>query len=289
MRSSSLLYKPLFDRILADLLTFAFFFLPPCTVHAFDLGVNPCLRSIRLTLEDTSNAIPWVTALFSTVAVHNSLERIGLEFFTDLKRMSGWSEVDHVLTRPKILKGLWKVDLGLFASPYHSEFLKVKRRLKLLSKKRVGKKRRQLYSISECGSYFLADPDVQEPAVTSTEESKESTSTSSCERAASPTPGPSRHTSRSASPIPLPSRLNLRRDGAIALSLSSSSPSQSPESGYDVTVEDENDDQELLTMYQLGVKRKKSSAPSSSSSSSSTAPPCDDWTPRINRSLPMRQ
>jgi hypothetical protein len=92
------------------------------------LGHNCGLRSIRLTLDDVNTAIDWATTLLSSVTSRNALESIGLEFYVDLKRLEGWSSLDALLVRPE-LASLQQVDIGLFASPSHAEFIKVKEEL----------------------------------------------------------------------------------------------------------------------------------------------------------------
>lgn len=106
------------------------FHLKPGTwpVQSFDLGHNCGLRSIRLTLDDVDTAIGWATTLLSSVTSRNALESIGLEFYVDLKKLEGWSSLDALLVQPK-LACLQQVEIGLFASPSHAEFIKVKEEL----------------------------------------------------------------------------------------------------------------------------------------------------------------
>ncbi|KAF9000414.1 hypothetical protein BDQ17DRAFT_1359569 [Cyathus striatus] len=92
-------------------------------VCSFDLGLNAGLRSIRLTLDEPDTAIAWATTLLSNVAACTTLERVGLEFFVDLKKLDGWSGLDSLLVE---LASLRQVEIGLFASPSNAEFLKVK-------------------------------------------------------------------------------------------------------------------------------------------------------------------
>ena len=99
------------------------------TVYSFNLGLNSGLRSIRLTLEDPTHALPWVKTLVCSLSTTNVLERIGVEFYADLKQMvEGWAELDALLVRPE-LSSLRQVDIGLFAAPTHAEFIRVKEEL----------------------------------------------------------------------------------------------------------------------------------------------------------------
>ena len=97
------------------------------TVYSFNLGLNSGLRSIRLTLEDPKHALPWVKTLLCSLASTNVLERVGVEFYADLKQMvEGWAELDALLAE---LGSLRQVDIGLFAAPSHAEFIRVKEEL----------------------------------------------------------------------------------------------------------------------------------------------------------------
>lgn len=98
----------------------------PWDVHSFDLSRNSGLRSIRLTLEDPLSAIAWVQTLLSSLSPTNILERLGIEFYADLKKMDGWAELDSVLAE---LGSLREVEIGLFAPPSHSEVVRVKEEL----------------------------------------------------------------------------------------------------------------------------------------------------------------
>jgi hypothetical protein len=95
-------------------------------VHSFDLSRNSGLRSIRLTLEDPLRAIAWVQTLISSLSPTNILERLGIEFYADLKKMVGWAELDSLLAE---LGSLREVDIGLFAPPSHAEVARVKEEL----------------------------------------------------------------------------------------------------------------------------------------------------------------
>jgi hypothetical protein len=96
-------------------------------VHSFDLSRNSGLRSIRLTLENPSCAIAWVQTLLSSLSPTNVLERLGIEFYVDLKRLDGsWAELDSVLAE---LGSLREVAIGLFAPPLHAEVARVKEEL----------------------------------------------------------------------------------------------------------------------------------------------------------------
>lgn len=100
-------------------------------MHSFDLGQNLGLRSIRLTLEEADSAMHWITSLLSSMLAGNVLERVGLEFYVDLKILSGWGALDSLLMRPE-LSSLRQVEIGLFAPPTHPEFIKVKEELSTL-------------------------------------------------------------------------------------------------------------------------------------------------------------
>lgn len=106
------------------------------TVHSFDLGQNLGLRSIRLTLEEPDSAMLWITSLLSSILAGNVLERVGLELYIDLKKLSGWGALDALLVRPE-LSSLRQVEIGLFASPTHPEFIKVKEALAALESRGV--------------------------------------------------------------------------------------------------------------------------------------------------------
>ncbi|KAF9455363.1 hypothetical protein BDZ94DRAFT_1370405 [Collybia nuda] len=108
----------------------------PWDVHSFDLGRNSGLRTIRLTFEDPSRAITWVKTLLSTLSPSNLLECIGIEFFTDIKKLEGWAELDALLVRPE-LGALRTVDIGLFASPTNAEFARVRGELQGLGARGV--------------------------------------------------------------------------------------------------------------------------------------------------------
>jgi hypothetical protein len=87
-----------------------------------------------LTLEDPSRAIAWVQTLLSSLSPTNVLERLGIEFYADLKKMEGWAELASVLTE---LGSLREVDIGLFAPPSHTEVARVKEELSGLGGRRV--------------------------------------------------------------------------------------------------------------------------------------------------------
>ncbi|TFK44090.1 hypothetical protein BDQ12DRAFT_672368 [Crucibulum laeve] len=97
-------------------------------VHAFDLGVNSGLRSIRLTLEEPEIAMDWVMTLLTSITNYNVLERIGLEFYMGLGKLEGWSALDALLVRPE-LSSLRQVEIGIFAPPSHADFIKVNEEL----------------------------------------------------------------------------------------------------------------------------------------------------------------
>lgn len=74
--------------------------------------------------------------LLSTISTSNVLECIGIEFFTDIKKLEGWAELDSLLVRPE-LSSLRKVDIGLFASPTNVEFIRVREELSGLGSRGV--------------------------------------------------------------------------------------------------------------------------------------------------------
>lgn len=103
-------------------------------MHSFNLCRNPGLRSIRLTLEDPLRAITWVQTLLSSLSPANILERLGIEFYADLKRIVGWAELDSVLAE---ISSLREVDIGLFAPLAHPEVVRVKEELRVLGDRGV--------------------------------------------------------------------------------------------------------------------------------------------------------
>ncbi len=95
-------------------------------VYTFDLSRNSNLRSIRLTLDSPDTAMSWATTLLSSITESSNpcLESVGLEFYTDLKRIEGWSGLDSLFVRSG-LPELKQVEIGLFAIPTHAEFIRV--------------------------------------------------------------------------------------------------------------------------------------------------------------------
>lgn len=103
---------------------------PGCwNVQPFDLSRNTGLRSLRLTLEEGDTAMDWVTALLSHIKVSAKLERIGLEFFVDVKRLDGWKTVETLLMQPELAASLRQLEIGLFASPAHADFVRTQTQL----------------------------------------------------------------------------------------------------------------------------------------------------------------
>ncbi|KAF9526870.1 hypothetical protein CPB83DRAFT_857133 [Crepidotus variabilis] len=95
-------------------------------VYPFNLSRNSGLRSIRLTLDNPEKALPWAIALLSTMSATTNpyLESVGLEFYSDPKKIDGWSELDALFIQPE-LSGLKQVEIGLFAIPTHADFKRV--------------------------------------------------------------------------------------------------------------------------------------------------------------------
>ena len=108
-------------------------------VHPFNLSLNSSLRSIRLTLENPETAMAWATQLLSTISSPtSSLKNIGLEFFTDLKKLDGWADLDSLFVQPE-LACLRQVEIGLFAIPTHSDFIKVKEEMSGLESRGIAR------------------------------------------------------------------------------------------------------------------------------------------------------
>ncbi|KAF8907941.1 hypothetical protein CPB84DRAFT_1768214 [Gymnopilus junonius] len=104
-------------------------------VRPFNLSVNSGLRSIRLTLDDPATAMEWTIALLSTITGNNTaLERVGLEFYADPKKITGWSDLDSLFMQPG-LGSLKQVEIGLFAIPTHGDFVAVKEEMNGLAGK----------------------------------------------------------------------------------------------------------------------------------------------------------
>ena len=108
-------------------------------VHPFNLSYNSGLRSIRLTLENSETAMHWATDLLSSITSTNTaLENIGLEFFADLKKLDGWADLDSLFIQPE-LGSLRQVEIGLFAIPTHSDFVKVKEEMSGLESRGIAR------------------------------------------------------------------------------------------------------------------------------------------------------
>ncbi|KAH9484814.1 hypothetical protein JR316_0001716 [Psilocybe cubensis] len=106
-----------------------FHFKPGCwSVYPFDLSVNTGLRSLRLTLEDdpTTAAMDWAMKMLSSITESNAvLESVGIEFYAEPKKMTGWRELDALFMQPQF-ESLKRVEMGLFAIPTHADFIAVK-------------------------------------------------------------------------------------------------------------------------------------------------------------------
>jgi hypothetical protein len=108
-------------------------------VHSFNLSYNSGLRSIRLTLENPETAMHWATNLLSSITSTNTaLKNVGLEFFTDLKKLEGWVDLDSLFVQPE-LASLRQVEIGLFAIPTHSDFIKVKEEMSGLESRGIAR------------------------------------------------------------------------------------------------------------------------------------------------------
>jgi len=108
-------------------------------VHPFNLSYNSGLRSIRLTLENSETAMHWATDLLSSITSTNmALEDVGLEFFADLKKLDGWATLDSLFIQPELIS-LRQVEIGLFAIPTHSDFIKVKEEMSGLESRGIAR------------------------------------------------------------------------------------------------------------------------------------------------------
>ena len=104
------------------------------------MSFNSGLRSIRLTLENPETAMHWATHLLSSISstTNSSLLNVGLEFFTDLKKLQGWVDLDSLFVQPE-LASLRQVEIGLFAIPTHSDFIKVKEEMSGLESRGIAR------------------------------------------------------------------------------------------------------------------------------------------------------
>ena len=112
------------------------------------MSYNSGLRSIRLTLENPETAMQWATNLLSSISSStnnnnstsssSSLLNVGLEFFTDLKKLNGWADLDSLFLQPQ-LASLRQVEIGLFAIPTHSDFIKVKEEMSGLESRGIAR------------------------------------------------------------------------------------------------------------------------------------------------------
>ena len=82
----------------------------------------------------------WATHLLSSLTSNNtSLKNIGLEFFTDLKKLNGgWVDLDSLFVQPE-LASLRQVEIGLFAIPTHSDFIKVREEMSGLESRGIAR------------------------------------------------------------------------------------------------------------------------------------------------------
>jgi len=95
-------------------------------VHFFDLSLNPGLRSIRLTLDDPITAMEWAVTILSSIDDKNvALDSVGMEFYADPKKITGWDRLDALFMQ-RAFASLKQVEIGLFAQPSHADFLAVK-------------------------------------------------------------------------------------------------------------------------------------------------------------------
>ena len=91
----------------------------------------------------------WATNLLSSISSStnnnnnntsssSSLLNVGLEFFTDLKKLNGWADLDSLFLQPQ-LASLRQVEIGLFAIPTHSDFIKVKEEMSGLESRGIAR------------------------------------------------------------------------------------------------------------------------------------------------------
>ena len=81
----------------------------------------------------------WATDLLSSITSTNTaLENIGLEFFADLKKLDGWANLDSLFMQPEFAC-LRQVEIGLFAIPTHSDFIKVKEEMSGLESRGIAR------------------------------------------------------------------------------------------------------------------------------------------------------
>ncbi|KAF6744892.1 hypothetical protein DFP72DRAFT_974579 [Ephemerocybe angulata] len=99
-------------------------------VQPLDLSRNTGLRSLRLTLEEPDTAMDWVTTFLSNIKGTTVLERIGLEFYVDVRRLDGWKTVDTLLAQTELAASLRQVEIGLFASPSNCDFVRTEQELR---------------------------------------------------------------------------------------------------------------------------------------------------------------
>ena len=81
----------------------------------------------------------WATNLLSSITSANTaLKNVGLEFYVDLKKLDGWVDLDSLFTQPE-LASLGQVEIGLFAIPTHSDFIKVKEEMSGLESRGIAR------------------------------------------------------------------------------------------------------------------------------------------------------
>jgi len=79
----------------------------------------------------------WATVLLSSITTTNTvLENVGLEFYADIKKLDGWTDLDSLFVQPE-LASLRQVEIGLFAIPTHADFIKVKEQMSGLESRGV--------------------------------------------------------------------------------------------------------------------------------------------------------
>ncbi|KAF9263749.1 hypothetical protein L218DRAFT_987391 [Marasmius fiardii PR-910] len=86
------------------------------------------LCSIRLTLEEDSGVLPWISTLLRTLPTPSVLERIAIELYTDPKRLplDDWRTLSKAIgPSSQFSDSLTHVHIGLFASPTSNESVKV--------------------------------------------------------------------------------------------------------------------------------------------------------------------
>ena len=129
-------------------------------VRPFNLSCNTGLRSLRLTLEEPDTALEWSTTFLACLhreeetCSSGSLERIGLEFYVDIRKLDACTAIAAAILSPwnsttqqrhlpshaestslgekegdglmqPFATSLKQVEIGLFASPSNPDFVRV--------------------------------------------------------------------------------------------------------------------------------------------------------------------